>query len=158
MAGLGRWGTLDPWGERTRHGFPVRSAMERGIVVSGGSDWPVATLDPLVGIHALVTRQLEPLSAGDYLNPDEAVSVLDAIRIYTLNGAYTTFEEDTKGSLEEGKLADVAVLSANILDVPTDQIRDVHVVMTVVDGRIVHEEEGVLSRGSRISHGGSAKD
>ena len=120
--------------------------MELGIVVSGGSDWPVATLDPMVGLHALVTRRLEPLDDGDVLNPDEAVSVLDAVRTYTYNGAYTAFEEDQKGSLEEGKLADIAVLSGDILGIPPDAIRELTAVMTMVDGRIVHETVGALDR------------
>jgi predicted amidohydrolase YtcJ len=146
MAAAGRWATLEAWGPRARYGFPVRSAMELGIMISGGSDWSVATLDPMVGIHALVTRRLEPLSDGDVLNPEQAVSVLDAIRMYTYNGAYTVSEEDIKGSLEEGKLADIAVLSDDILSIPPDQIRDLTAVMTMVDGQIVYEVEGVLNR------------
>ncbi len=146
MAAAGRWATLEAWGPRARYGFPVRSAMEAGIMISGGSDWSVATLDPMVGLHALVTRRLEPLEDGDVLNPEEAVSVLDAIRIYTYNGAYTVSEENIKGSLVEGKLADIAVLSDDILSIPPDQIRDLTVLMTMVDGKIVHEVEGVLNR------------
>ena len=142
MAALGRWGTHEPWGPRARYGFAVKSALEHGIVVSGGSDWPVTTLDPMVGIHALVTRRLEPLEDGEVLNPEEAVSVLDAIRIYTYNGAYTAFEEKIKGSLEVGKLADVAVLSEDILAVPADRIRELRAVLTIVDGRMVYEAEG----------------
>ncbi len=146
MAAVGRWATHEPWGQRARYGFPVRSAMNRGIVVSGGSDWSVATLDPMVGLHALVTRRLEPLEDGDVLNPDEAVSVLDAIRTNTYNGAYSVFEEENKGSLEEGKLADIAVLSEDILSVEAVRIRELTAVMTVVDGRIVHETAGALPR------------
>ena len=146
MAAAGRWAMLEALGPRARYGFPVRSAMEQGVMISGGADWPVATLDPMVGLHALVTRRLEPLEDGDVLNPEEAVSVLDAIRIYTYNGAYTVSEEDIKGSLVEGKLADIAVLSDDILSIPPDQIRDLTVLMTMVDGKIVHEVEGVLNR------------
>ena len=141
MAALGRWGTHEPWGKRARYGFAVKSAMEHGIVVSGGSDWPVTTADPMVGIHALVTRRLEPLEDGDVLTPEEAVSVLDAIRIYTYNGAYTAFEEGIKGSLEVGKLADVVVLSEDILAVPADRIRELRAVLTIVDGRVVYEAD-----------------
>jgi hypothetical protein len=100
----------------------------------------------MVGIHALVTRRLEPLEDGDVLNPDEAVSMLDAIRTYTYNGAYSVFEEERKGSLEEGKLADIAVLSEDILSVPEDRIRELTAVMTMVDGKIVYETAGVLTR------------
>ena len=146
MAGLGRWGTVEAWGpERARYGFPVKSALEHGIVVSGGSDWPVDPLDPLVGIHALVTRRLEPLEDGDVLVPEEAVSVLEAIRIYTYNSAYTAFEEGIKGSLEVGKLADVTVLSEDILAVPADRIRDLRTSLTILDGKVVYRAEGFAS-------------
>ena len=143
MAAAGRWATIEAWGDRAQYGFPVRSAMEAGIVISGGSDWTVATLDPMVGVHALVTRKLEPLEDGDVLNPEQAVSVLDAIRMYTYNGAYTVSEEAYKGSLEDGKLADIAVLSNDILGIPPDQIRDLKVILTMVDGKVVYEAENI---------------
>ena len=142
MAALGRQHTLEAWGPRSRYGFPVKSALEHGVVVSGGSDWPVDDFNPFHGIDALVTRRLEPLEDGDLLAPEEAVSVLDAIRIYTYNGAYTVFEENMKGSLEVGKLADVAILSEDILSVPVDRIRDLTVVLTILDGKVVYEKEG----------------
>ena len=138
MTALGRWGTLEPWGPRAKYGFAIKSALEHGIVVSGGSDWSVTTLDPMVGVHALVTRRLEPLEDGEVLNPEEAVSVLEAIRIYTYNGAYTSFEEEAKGSLEVGKLADVVVLSEDILAFPADRIREIRTALTIVDGRVVY--------------------
>ena len=139
VAGLGRWGTLDAWGPRTRYAFPVKSALEHGIVVSGGSDWSVAHFDPMLGIHFLVTRRLEPLDEGEQLSPEEAISVREAVRIYTHNGAYTAFEENIKGSLEAGKLADIAVLSEDILSVPHERIRDITVRLTIVGGRVVYE-------------------
>ena len=141
MAALGRGHTLDAWGPRSRFGFPVKSALEHGIVVSGGSDWSVDDLNPMIGIHALVTRRLEPLEEGDMLAPEEAVSVLDAIRIYTFNGAYTVFEEDSKGYLEVGKLADVTVLSEDILSVPADRIRELRTVLTILDGKVVYDSD-----------------
>ena len=136
---MGRWATLDAWGPRSRYSYPVKSALEHGIMVSGGSDWSVNDMNPMIGIHALVTRRLEPLKDGHVLAPEEAVSVLEAIRIHTYNGAYTAFEEDSKGSLEVGKLADVAVLSEDILSVPVDRLRDVSVVLTILDGKVVYE-------------------
>jgi len=73
------------------------------------------------------------------LNPDERLTVMEALRIYTYNGAYAHFEETAKGSIEEGKLADVAVLSRDILTAPAEEIRHIDVDMTVVDGNVVHE-------------------
>jgi predicted amidohydrolase YtcJ len=104
-------------------------------------------MDPMVGIHALVTRRLEPLEDGAVLAPEQAISVLEAIRIYTYNSAYTAFEEDSKGSLEVGKLADIAVLSEDILSVPVDRIRDIRTVLTVLDGKVVYQEDPLPSFG-----------
>jgi len=73
------------------------------------------------------------------LNSEEALSVLQALRVYTYNGAYTAFEEDEKGSLEEGKLADMAVLSDDILSVASTKIREIKIDQTYVDGRLVFD-------------------
>jgi predicted amidohydrolase YtcJ len=100
---------------------------------------PIVTSDPLLGIDCLVNRRLDPRPGGRVLNPAERLSVMQAIRVYTYNGAYAHFEERSKGSIEEGKLADLAVLSRDILEVPTEELRTLGVDMTVVDGRVVHE-------------------
>ena len=139
VAGLGRWGTLETWGDRCRYAFPIKTALQHGIIVSGGSDWPVSTINPMVGIHFMVTRKLEPLSDGVTLALEEAITVKEAVRIHTYNGAYTTFEESIKGSLEVGKLADIAVLSEDILTIPPDHLRDVRVDMTILDGQVIYE-------------------
>jgi len=137
---LGERCTIEAWGEkRAQYAFPFRSLLSRGVVCSGGSDMPIVTSDPLLGIDCLVNRRLEPRPGGPVLNPNERLSVLDAVRVYTHNGAYAHFEEQSKGSIEEGKLADLAVLSKNILAVPTEEIRGLSVDMTVVDGKVVHE-------------------
>ena len=139
IAGLGRWGTLEAWGDRCRYAFPIKTALQHGIIVSGGSDWPVSNINPMVGIHFMVTRKLEPLADSITLASDEAITVKEAVRIHTYNGAYTTFEEGIKGSLEVGKLADIAVLSEDILAIPSDQLRDVIVEMTILDGQVIFE-------------------
>jgi predicted amidohydrolase YtcJ len=132
--------TLEPWGaERSQYAFPFRSLMERGVICSGGSDMPIVTSDPMLGIDCLVNRRLEARPGGPVLNPAERLSVLEAIRVYTLNGAYAHFEEGAKGSIEPGKLADLAVLSGDILRVPTEKLRELTVDLTVVDGRVVHD-------------------
>ncbi len=100
---------------------------------------PIVTSDPMLGIDCLVNRRLDPGPGGPVLNPDERLSVLEAIRVYTYNGAYAHFEEGTKGSIEEGKLADLALLSKDIMTVPTEEIRTLTANMTVVDGKVVHE-------------------
>lgn len=139
IAGVGRWGTLEPWGERCSYAFPIKTALDHGIIVSGGSDWPVSNMDPMVSIHFLVTRMLEPLSDGVALAPDQAIGVKDAVRIHTYNGAFTTFEEDIKGSLEVGKLADITVLSEDILAIAPERLREVRTDVTILDGKVIYE-------------------
>jgi predicted amidohydrolase YtcJ len=138
---VGREGIYSQWGERARFAFPFKSLLKRGVVICGGSDWPVGLYDPLIGLDILVNHRFGPEEKGEVLNSDECLSVLDAIRVYTFNGAYTAFEEENRGSLEEGKLADMAVLSENILTVPLHRIRELKVDQTYVGGRLVYERQ-----------------
>ncbi len=114
--------------ERARWVYALKSLKEN-IVVAGASDCPVEPLDPLRGIWAAVTRPNLP--------ENEKLGVEDAIDMYTIGGAYASFEEDEKGSIEEGKLADLVILSDDPLEVPPDEIKDIRVEMTIVGGRIV---------------------
>jgi predicted amidohydrolase YtcJ len=109
------------------------------VIISGGSDWPVGLYNPLIGIDILVNHRFGPEENSEVLNSEEALSVLQALRVYTYNGAYTAFEEDQKGSLEEGKLADMAVLSDDILSVSATKIREIKIDQTYVDGRLVFD-------------------
>jgi predicted amidohydrolase YtcJ len=137
---LGEACTIEAWGEqRAQYAFPYRSLMQRGVVASGGSDMPIVTSNPLVGIDCLVNRRLDPRPGGRVLNPAECLSVLEAVRVYTYNGAYAHFEENSKGSVEPGKLADLAVLSRNLLTTPNEELREVTVDLTLVDGQVVYE-------------------
>ena len=119
--------------------FPFRSLIKRGVIISGGSDWPVGLYNPLIGLDILVNHRFGPEENSEVLNSDEGLSVLQALRVYTYNGAYTAFEEDEKGSLEEGKLADMAVLSDDILSVSPTKIREIKIDQTYVDGRLVFD-------------------
>jgi predicted amidohydrolase YtcJ len=136
---VGREGIYSQWGTRARFAFPFKSLLKRGVVICGGSDWPVGLYNPLIGLDILVNHRFGPEEKGEVLNWDECLSVLEAIRVYTYNGAYAAFEEDNRGSLEEGKLADLAVLSENILAVPLHRIRELKVDQTYVGGRLVYE-------------------
>jgi predicted amidohydrolase YtcJ len=138
---VGREGIYSQWGERARFAFPFKSLLKRGVVISGGSDWPVGIYDPLIGVDILVNHRFGPEENGTVLNSDECLTVLEAIRVYTYNGAYTAFEERDRGSLEEGKLADMVVLSEDILAVPASRIRELKVDQTYVDGHLVCERE-----------------
>jgi predicted amidohydrolase YtcJ len=136
---VGREGVYGQWGNRARFAFPFRSLTKRGVIISGGSDWPVGVYNPLIGIDILVNHRFGPEENSEVLNSEEGLSVLQALRVYTYNGAYTAFEEHEKGSLEEGKLADMAVLSDDILSVPPAKIREIRVDQTYVDGRLVFD-------------------
>jgi predicted amidohydrolase YtcJ len=114
---------------------PYREWLQNGIMFAGGSDGPISYYaEPLLEIYGEVTRGSQ---WGGKLGPDEGISRADAIRSVTINGAYTSFEEKVKGSIEPGKYADFVVLSGDILKVPAEQIRDLHVLATVLGGRTV---------------------
>jgi predicted amidohydrolase YtcJ len=118
--------------------YPLGSLMKRGIVAPLSSDAPVIDPNPMNGIYFAVTRKTP---TGKTIAPHEAVTVLQAIRAYTISGAYATFEENIKGSLEPGKLADLAILSDDILKVPPEKILGLKVDLTMVDGKVVYQRK-----------------
>ncbi|MEX2565028.1 MAG: amidohydrolase [Cyclobacteriaceae bacterium] len=136
--------------ERMQTFHPYHSMMEAGIMVNGGSDHMVKLdpetsinpYNPFLGMWSVITRKTE---RGDIINPSEAISRRNALEMYTINNAYASFEEDIKGSIEEGKLADLVVLSDDLLSCPESQIRRITPVLTLIDGRVVYDS-GVLSR------------
>jgi hypothetical protein len=110
-----------------------RSLLASGAVISNGTDVPVESIDPLASFHASVTRRT---ANGDVFFPAQRMTREEALRSYTLSAAYAAFEEDRKGSLEPGKLADVVVLSRDILTVPEEEILDALVDLTLVGGKV----------------------
>ena len=123
--------------ERVRWLHPHKSYLDYGIIAGGNADWPVSDGDPFKGIYEAVVRKT---STGQSFDNRESVSVLDAIRIYTLNGAYAGCDENDRGSLEPGKLADIVVLSDNILEVPKEMIKDLKVDMTIIEGKVAYKQ------------------
>jgi predicted amidohydrolase YtcJ len=119
--------------------YPYRSFKEYGIVASSNSDYGGGPWhgNPILGIYAMVTRKTE---GGDVIGESQAVDVMEAIRTYTINGAYASFDEEKLGSIEEGKLADLIVLSDDITTIEDEKIRDVKVLTTIVDGKVVYGE------------------
>lgn len=124
--------------ERADQMFPVRSLIDRGVVVAGSSDAPVTDHRPLFGIEQAITRAT---SGGDVCGPRERVDLATALRMHTINGAYASFEERRKGSIEVGKLADLVVAAENLTRTRVSQLRDVPIDFTVIGGGIVHERE-----------------
>jgi predicted amidohydrolase YtcJ len=127
--------------DRARMTYAWKSMLDKGIPVAGGSDCPVVSIDPLRGIHSLVNRDVSSVP-GMVFQPQEKLSVNEAIRIYTMGSAYSTFEEDIKGSIEEGKLADFTVLSADPRRIP-EKIKDIDVIMTIVGGKTAYKKKDV---------------
>lgn len=109
--------------------------MQSGAVVGNGTDAPVEDVSPIASFYATVSRRLKD---GSVFYPDQRMSREEALRSYTRNNAWAGFEEDLKGSLETGKLADVTVLSRDIMTVPEEQIPSTEVVYTVVGGKVVY--------------------
>lgn len=123
---------------RARNTYAFKSLLDAGVCVCFGSDWTVSPLDPLGGIYAAVTRSTLDGKHPDGWFPAERLSVDEAVRCFTVNNAYAAFEENLKGSLAPGKLADMVVLSEDIYAVPAAEIRNARVAMTVVDGNVVY--------------------
>ncbi len=121
-------------GDRLQHNNPLRTPMDHGIHVAISSD--ILPIGPMVGIYAAVTRKG---MSGNVYGADEALTVMEALRGYTLYGAYLTFEEDQKGSLEPGKLADMIVLDQDILIIDPDHIMEINVEQTWLGGKLVYE-------------------
>jgi hypothetical protein len=116
--------------------YPAGSFLKRGLKVAASSDSPVAPCNPLVGIYAAVTRKTE---TGRTLSPWERISPLEALKMYSLWGAYASFEDGIKGSISSGKLADLVVLSGDPTRTDPEEIREIKAMLTVVDGRVVWE-------------------
>jgi predicted amidohydrolase YtcJ len=135
----GRWAEKVIGPERARGTYAFRSLLDQNAVLAFGSDWFVAPPTPLEGIFAAVTRRTLDDRNPDGWVPEQKITVEEALRAYTRGGAYAAFEEQRKGVLAPGRLADLVVLDRDLTAIPTEQIREVKVVMTVVGGRVVHE-------------------
>jgi hypothetical protein len=132
-------------GKRAKWAYAFRTLHDAGVRLSFGSDWPGTnaswyTANPLHGMYAAVTRKtLDGHPAGGWY-PEERIDAETALRAYTVNNAWVAGEENEKGSLTPGKLADLVVLDADPLRIAPERLKDVTVVMTIVGGRIVHGE------------------
>ncbi len=116
--------------------YRFKSFLNSGLIVAGSSDSPIVPDNPLAGIYAAVTRQAE---SGQQLLPEECISANQALAMYTINAAYASFEEDIKGSITPGKLADMVLLSDDPTKIPPERIKDIKVEMTIIGGKVVWE-------------------
>jgi predicted amidohydrolase YtcJ len=122
------------WGKRGRYAYAFRDLLNSGARMAFGSDSPVESFNPLVGIHAAVTRQRADGSPEGGWYPDQRLTIEEAICGYTLGAAYPGYSEHELGSIESGKLADLTVLSHDLTAIPPDEILDVKVERVMVDG------------------------
>jgi predicted amidohydrolase YtcJ len=123
------WSATERLGvERAKWLHPLKTLLKEGVKVAGGSDCPMEPLNPLLGMQEAVLRESFP---------EQRLSVEEALRMYTVDAAYSSGEENIKGSIEKGKLADLTILSNDPLAVPTNKIADVNVEMAIIDGKVV---------------------
>lgn len=136
----GRWAEKKIGPERCSTTYAFRSLLEKGALLACGSDWTVAPLDPLTGIYAAVTRRTTDGKNPEGWFPEQKIPLEEAVKGYTLNGAYTEFAEELKGSVSEGKLADLVVLSQNIFKIPAEKISETRVKTTIVGGQVIFQK------------------
>lgn len=126
------------WGpERAARVTPVRDMLDQGFLVAGGTDSPVIPYPPLWAFYHFVTRAT---IAGGVLGPDQRITRKEALELLTINNARLTGEEKIKGSIEPGKLADLAILSGDLMRVPDGQLEKIDVLLTIVGGRVVYQK------------------
>jgi predicted amidohydrolase YtcJ len=128
--------------ERLAGAYAWESFIKSGVVVPGGSDAPVERGEPMIEFYAAVARKDPKGFTGEGWHPEEAVTREQALKMFTLWPAYAAFEEKLRGSIEAGKLADLTILSADIMMIPDADILKTRCVMTVINGEIVFGEEG----------------
>jgi predicted amidohydrolase YtcJ len=116
-----------------------RKLLDSGAIVTNGTDVPVEDIDPLISFHATVSRRM---SNGETFFPDQRMTREEALRSYTIANAYAAFEEQIKGSITPGKLADVVVLSSDIMTVPEGQLLDARVDITILGGQVRYQRQG----------------
>jgi predicted amidohydrolase YtcJ len=136
----GRWAEKRIGKERAKTTYAFRSLLDSGATLAFGTDWTVAPLNPLLTVYAAVTRRTIDGKNPKGWIPEQKISVEETVRAYTVGSAYAEFQENVKGTITAGKLADLVLLSRDIFKIDPKEIENVKVVMTIVDGRAVYEE------------------
>jgi hypothetical protein len=138
----GRWAQKRIGPDRIQTTYAFQSLSDAGARTSFGSDWTVAPIDPILGLDAAVTRRTFDGANPDGWVPEERVTFLNAMHAYTLAGAYAGFKENLLGSIAVGKLADLVVFSVDLSTIPSEDIVDAVVDMTVVEGEVMYQRKG----------------
>jgi predicted amidohydrolase YtcJ len=142
----GRWADAVIGTERAKTTYAFRSLLDTHARVAFGSDWDVAPATPIEGIYAAVTRRTLDDKHPDGWVPDQKITVDEALHAYTTAGAYTAFAEKDLGTLAVGRLADLVLIDRDLTRIPPETIRDAHVDLTMVGGRVIYERTLDASR------------
>jgi predicted amidohydrolase YtcJ len=137
----GRWAETRIGPERIKTTYAFRSFLDHGVRLAMGTDWTVAPLNPMLSLHAAVTRATLDGKNPEGWVPEQKITLPEAIEAYTMGSAYAEFQENEKGSLTPGKLADIVILSDDLFSINPRNIPDVKVISTIVGGRVVWNKE-----------------
>jgi predicted amidohydrolase YtcJ len=135
----GRWAGNRLDDKRLKGAYAFRTLLDTGAHLAFGTDWAVAPLNPLFGIYAAVTRQTTDGKNPNGWIPDQKITVDEAVRCYTSGSAYAEFQENVKGTLEVGRLADMIIISDDIFTIDPVKISEARVLTTIVDGKVVYQ-------------------
>jgi hypothetical protein len=135
----GRWAEKRIGPERAQTTYACRSLLDSGASLAFGTDWTVAPLNPLLSIYAATTRRTLDGKHPDGWVPTQKISVAEAVRSYTIGSAFAEFQENEKGAITPGKLADLVILSRDIFEIDPVEIEKVKVLTTIMDGRVVYD-------------------
>jgi len=127
--------------ERVNRMYPIQSVFEAGGLIVGGSDWAVTTMNPLVAIETAIRREDPDDRLKGTLNEDERMGLTEMLKAYTINAAYIMHQDNITGSIEAGKFADLIILDKNLYDIPTNEISEVRVMETIIEGKTVFRIE-----------------
>ena len=137
----GRWAEKRIGRERAKTTYAFRSLLDSGATLAFGTDWTVAPLDPMLSVYAAVTRRtLDGKNPNGWV-PEQKISVEEAVRAYTIGSAYAEFQDQVKGTITPGKLADLVVLSQDIFTIDPKEIEKAKVVLTIMDGRVIYKAQ-----------------
>ena len=134
----GRWAEKRLGHDRARYSYAWRSFLDHGVTLAFGTDWPVAPLNPMLGLYAAVMRATLDGKNPDGWIPEQKITLSEAVEAYTMGSAFAEFQEREKGSITPGKLADMVILSDNIFEPKPEAIRNVKVDITILGGKVVY--------------------
>jgi predicted amidohydrolase YtcJ len=137
----GRWAETKIGHERAKYTYPFRSLLDAGAILTFGSDWSVAPLNPILGIYAAVTRRTIDGKNPNGWIPEQKITVEEALRCYTVNNAYAMFRENDLGRIAPGMRADIVVLSDDLFTIALEKIEDARVDLTILGGEIIYERK-----------------